>query len=33
VTLRVDHTQLHFFDVATGAALAPGPRSAALSER
>jgi multiple sugar transport system ATP-binding protein len=33
VTLRVDHTQLHFFDVATGAALAPAPRSAALSER
>jgi multiple sugar transport system ATP-binding protein len=31
VTLRVDHTQLHFFDVATGEALAPAPRSAVLS--
>jgi multiple sugar transport system ATP-binding protein len=30
-TLRVDHTQLHFFDVATGEALAPAPRSAVLS--
>jgi multiple sugar transport system ATP-binding protein len=31
VTLRVDHTQLHFFDVATGEALAPAPRSTVLS--
>jgi multiple sugar transport system ATP-binding protein len=29
VTLRVDHTQLHFFDVATGEALAPATRVAA----
>ncbi len=29
VTLRVDHTQLHFFDVETGEALAPAARVAA----
>ena len=28
MTLRVDHTQLHFFDVDTGEAIAPAARVA-----